>query len=117
MGDPMRELEAARAAGDWLTAARICNDQLGDRDQAIACWIKALEGGGSDPAMFDGLERAFTETKNWTQLTTLLEHRLPFAMQDQKVEILRRLLAVYRDQLADEDKAQAVARRLVELTV
>src|SRR5690242_1552609 len=117
MGDPRSDLTSARERQDWLAAARICEQDLGDLKQAIDCWQKVLEGDDRNVAALDGLERGYTALERWSELVAVLEHRLVAETErEQKLRMLRLLVEISRDQLADDRTAEDAARRLVALT-
>lgn len=114
--DPLKELAAAEDRKDWNAAATICERSLADFEKAIAHWRRTLETDEHDAAALDGLERMYKATARWTELAELLEHRLAGNPgKDQAATLLSALLSIYRDELADDHRAEATAKRLVEL--
>jgi tetratricopeptide (TPR) repeat protein len=115
--DPLRERDAAVSRQDWRAAATICEQKLGDVEQAIEYWQRAFAVDAKDTAALDGLERTYTASARWTELTDVLEYRLGLNPgKDESVILLRSLLSIYREQLADDRMEQTTTQRLLELT-
>ena len=115
--DPLRARDAAVARQDWKAAATISEHELGDAEQAIEYWQRACAVDAKDTAALDGLERMYTASARWSELADLLEHRLQLNPgKDESVILLRSLLSIYREQLADDRMEQSTAQRLLELT-
>ena len=114
--DPVRDRDAAVNRQDWKAAATICEQELGDVEQAIEYWQRACAVDATDTGALDGLERMYTASARWTELADLLEHRLGLNPgKNESVTLLRSLLSIYRDQLADDRMEQSTAQRLLEL--
>ena len=56
--------------------AKLCEEQLGRRDEAIAAWEQVLEGYPADADASRALERLYTAGERWVDLGELLEKRL-----------------------------------------
>jgi hypothetical protein len=85
-------------------------------DHDAAHWRRALEANPDDLVAVDAFSALCRAEQDWSMLATLLEHRLertPDPLEQRP--LLSELLAVYRDELADSERAAAVAKRLVDL--
>jgi hypothetical protein len=117
MRDYPKELAEAQGREDWETAATIAERDLGDLDLAAQLWTRVFERDQANLAAHDALERLFAATQRWMELTMILEHRSELAADtDELTRCYSKLLAVYRDELADDEKAAETEQRLRELT-
>jgi hypothetical protein len=117
MRDYPKELAEALGREDWETAAAIAERDLGDTDLAAQLWQRLFERDETSVAAHDALERLFAASQRWMELTTILEHRAELAAEPAEVErCYRTLLAIYRDELADDQRAAETEQRLRDLT-
>ncbi len=102
--------------GRLLQIAALCEDRLDDLDGAIKAWrgILSLEPSNRDARA--SLERLYIERSRWDDLVDLLERDL-LAPGDRetKVETLRRLANIHREQRADAAASIDALRQLWEL--
>jgi len=117
MRDYPKELAEAQGREDWESAAAIAERDLGDLDLAAELWMRVFERDEANLPAHDALERLFTATQRWMELTSILEHRIQLAHDDAELaRCYSKLLAVYRDELADDHKAAETEQRLRDLT-
>jgi len=114
--DPRAELAAAQGRGDRATAAAILERDLGDRDGAIEVWKQVLTDDETDRAAAEALTRLYRDGRDWRGLVTVLEHRAQLAATDaEAASLLRALIPIYADELADDDRAADARDRLADL--
>ena len=67
-------LEGDAARRDWVRAARIFDEELGDPARAIKAWRILRVRLGNDAESADMLAALLAKTSRWVELATLLEH-------------------------------------------
>lgn len=105
---------ADRAEGDpavrrtaLVEIAALCEDRLGEKEEACAAWEKVLELEPTDAAAHFSLDRLYAELERFSDLAALLERRAGFAEDlSEAVELRFRVGEIFADRL--EDKARAI---------
>lgn len=114
LNDAVQRAAAARTRGDWVEAATILENELGDIDQAMACWKEVVAKEPSRIDAHDALQRLCAMRGDWATLATVLKHRAKIVPPDQVKQVLTELVAILRDQLGDKDQADAIEAKLAE---
>ncbi|MCA9658259.1 MAG: hypothetical protein KC486_07940 [Myxococcales bacterium] len=108
--------EPADAAALRTDIARLLDDKLGERDEAIAMWHEILEIHGEVPAALDALATMQESEGSWEQGAALRERQIA-ATKDPAaaIELLLRLASVRRMRLDDEEAALQAFHKVLEL--
>ncbi len=102
-------------AEQWLRAARLLEGR-GDKDGAIERYKLALDANPRDVAASLALRQAWTARGDATSVVGLIERELLSAEGDlAKAKLHGELARIYVDELNDESKAEAAAKRAIGL--
>ena len=102
-------------AEQFLRAARLLESR-GDKDGAIERYQAALEANPRDPAAALALRQAWTSRGDATSVVGLIERELTHADGDlAKGRLHGELARLFRDELKDDAKAEAAAKRAIDL--
>ncbi len=102
----------AEGRADFVSAARILDEQVGDADAAIDAWT-ALRGRlGPDAESGDALAALLSRRQKWDELVALLEHEIELSGAGERhAALLCRLGNVHRDYtMAWEQAVESYAR-------
>jgi len=115
-----REELADRSAEEALELridlARLSEDKLGDRREAIADWNAVLEHHGENAQALEALSRLYERENRWAELTEILHRRVAGAeAPSTAVALLSTLAQVYADRLRNPDAAISAWREVVRL--
>ncbi len=115
------EMLAAKAdtaeakAEQWLRAARLLETR-GDKDGAIERYKLALDANPKSASASAALRKAYAQREDWLGVVRLVERELVHAEGDlAKARLHAELAKVHHTQLKDSDKAEAAAKKAVEL--
>src|SRR5690606_4893301 len=117
-----RRLDIAETPADRIAArvrlARLADQRLGRRDEAIDQLREILEEDPQNPEARDELERLYTADERWDEVVKLLERRASDAQAagdtGTELVVLVRLGAVHVDHLSAPDQAIAIYRQVLE---
>ncbi len=117
-----RRLDIAETPADRIAArvrlARLADQRLGRRDEAIDQLREILEEDPGNPEALDELERLYTAAERWEDLVELLEGRARDAESAGdaalELDVLVRLGSVHVEQLGDTEKAIGIYQRVLE---
>ena len=102
-------------AEQWVRAGRLLESR-GDKDAAIERYKAALEANPRDVAAGTALRKAYADRGDAGSVVNLVERELQFAEGDlAKARLYAELARVQRTQLNDSPKAEAAAKRALEL--
>jgi tetratricopeptide (TPR) repeat protein len=117
----LRREELAEATGDDALAlridlARLAEEKLGDRREAISDWNAVLEHHGDVDVALEALTRLYEREARWPELAEILHRRVAkTAMTAEGVKLLASLGQIYVDRLRSREDAIAVWREIVRL--
>lgn len=98
------------------TAAQLYDQKVGDASKAAELYRKALRFHSDDRPTFLALEALFRRTADWDSLVALYEEQAELAPNDQeRIELLRKLAAVLREQKNEPDRAIEMYRAVLEI--
>lgn len=98
-----------------LKLGRLCAGALGDVDGAVAAYEEILDIDDSDAQALDALEALFETHGRWADLVNVLDRRADVTMESDKITaIQRRIGALSRDQLGDDDRAADAYERALD---
>ncbi len=102
-------------AEQWLRAARLLETR-GDKDGAIERYKLALDASPTDAAASTALRKAYAHRGDWLSVVGLVEKELTHAESDlARARLHAELAKVYHSQLVDPPRAEAAAKRALEL--
>lgn len=107
----LRKEELTVATGDHAKAvrielARIAEEKLGDRNEAIAGWREVLAQHGDVDEAYAALLSLYEREGRWTDAAEILRKQFELAGDEaRKVELLSRLAVLQADRLKDADTA------------
>jgi tetratricopeptide (TPR) repeat protein/predicted Ser/Thr protein kinase len=106
---------AEAKAEQWMRAARLLESR-GDKDGAIERYKLALDVSPKDVAAATALRKAYAHRGDWTNVIALVERDLGHAEGDlAKARLHGELARVYHPKLEEKDKAEAAARKALDL--
>ncbi|MEE9386943.1 MAG: hypothetical protein V3V08_26290 [Nannocystaceae bacterium] len=107
----LRRRELDRRSGDdaldaRMALARLAEDKLGDRREAIADWNAVIEHHGDVQPALAALSRLYERESRWLELSEVLHRRIA-AVDDaeESVTLLSSLAVVYADRVQDRGNA------------
>lgn len=117
-----RRLDIAETPADRIAArvrlARLADQRLGRRDEAIEQLREILEEDPQNPEALDELERLYRADGRWDEVVSLLERRISDAQaagdQAAAIEVRVRLGAVHAEHRSAPDAAIAIYREVLE---
>lgn len=90
--------QTAEGRADFVRAARILDENVGDADAAIGAWNALRERLGPDAESGDALAALLSRREKWDELVTLLEHEIELSASGERhAALLNRLGDVHRD--------------------
>jgi len=99
----------------WMRAARLLESR-GDKDGAIERYKLALDANPRDPGAAAALRKAYAQRGNWLAVVGLVERELQTAESDlARARLWAELAKVYHFKLVDPQKAEAAAKKAIEL--
>lgn len=102
-------------AEQWMRAGRLLETR-GDKDGAIERYKIALDANPKDASASAALRKAYAHRGDWLAVVRIVERELTHAEGDlAKARLHAELAKVYHAQLVDADKAEAAAKKAVEL--
>ncbi len=102
-------------ADQWMRAGRLLETR-GDKDGAIERYKLALDANPKDASASTALRKAYAQRADWLGVVKLVERELLNAEGDlAKARLHAELAKVHHSQLVDADKAEAAAKKSVEL--
>ena len=102
-------------AEQWMRAARLL-EARGDKDGAIERYKLALDANPKDGTASAALRKAYAHRGDWLSVVGLVERELQTAESDlARARLHAELAKVYHAQLVDAQKAEAAAKKAVEL--
>ena len=117
----LRREELAERTGDEALAlrielARLAEDRLGDRREAIAAWNEVLRHHGDELTALDALSRLYERESRWASAAEILHRKLAHVDRELAVRILAHLGHLYSDRLQSREDATAVWAELLRLS-
>ncbi|MCB9569743.1 MAG: tetratricopeptide repeat protein [Myxococcales bacterium] len=89
-----------------IDIARLLEQRLGERDEAIAAWNEILELHGEVPAALDALAQTYEGDGRWDAAAELRQRQIAATKDpEEAIELLLRLASVQRMRLGDEEAA------------
>jgi tetratricopeptide (TPR) repeat protein len=102
-------------AEQWMRAGRLLETR-GDKDGAIERYKIALDANPKDATASSALRKAYAHRGDWLSAIGLVERELTHAEGDlAKARLHAELAKIYHSQLVDADKAEAAAKKAIEL--
>ena len=102
-------------AEQWMRAGRLLETR-GDKDGAIERYKIALDANPKDASASAALRKAYAQRADWLGVVKLVERELTHAEGDHaKARLHAELAKVFHSQLVDPEKAEAAAKKAIEL--
>lgn len=95
--------------------ARLAEEKLGDRREAIVAWNEVLQNHGDVVDALDALARLYERESRWANAAEILHRKLPSASRDEAVIVLGHLGGLYSDRLHSDSDARLVWSELLRL--
>lgn len=114
--EELGEREGEEALELRLDLARLSEQKLGDRAEAIADWNAVIEHHGDNDEALDSLQRLYARENRWAEAAEIM-HRQVSRTEDsaEAVKILTELGKIYGERLHDAENAIQVWREVVRL--
>ncbi len=117
----LRREELVERSGEQALAlrvelAKLAEDKLGDRREAIAAWNEVLAHHGDDLTALDALARLYERESRWASAAEILHRKLAHVDRDFAVRILAHLGHLYSDRLQSAEDATTVWAELLRLS-
>jgi tetratricopeptide (TPR) repeat protein len=117
--------DAMRKQAEWAEAvedrrallARVASleeDELGERDAAIATWRDVLADSAGDASALHALERLYLGAERWRDLIDVLRAKLDIANDADATSLLGRIAEIHEQRLAEPEDAIAAWLEVVD---
>ncbi len=114
--EELTHLQAEEALAVRIELAKLSEDKLGDRREAIADWNAVLEHHGDQDVALNALGRLYERESRWAELAEVLHRQLAIGDDPQRaMRILSALASVYTERLRLSAPAIAVLREHLRL--
>ena len=110
------DLEGEEALGARIDLARLAEDRLGDRREAIEAWNDVLTHHGDDDRALAALARLYERESRWAHAAEILHRKLRTCDRDQAIALLQHLGGLYGDRLQNRTSAIDVWTEVLRLS-
>lgn len=114
--EELAEREGQDALALRIELAKLAEERLGHRGEAIAAWNEVLEHHGDDPTALDALARLYERESRWASAAEILHRTLAHVDRDRAVPLLVRLGNLHSDRLQSREDATKVWAELLRLS-
>lgn len=114
--EELDDLEGDAALELRVELARLAEERLGDRREAIAGWNEVLAHHGDIDSALAALARLYERENRWASAAEILHRKLPSCTVEQALPLLNHLGGLYGDRLQDRANAVQVWSELLRLS-
>ncbi|MEM7155053.1 MAG: hypothetical protein AAF799_19550 [Myxococcota bacterium] len=114
--EELTERSGEEALALRIELAKLAEDRLGDRSEAIAAWNEVLMHHGDEPSALDALSRLYERESRWASAAEILHRRLAHVDRDFAIRILAHLGHLYSDRLQNREDATKAWAELLRLS-
>lgn len=98
----------------WL--GKLLDEAIGDKERAVIAVEEAYNLDRSNSEARDFLKDLYAETKEFEKLAGMLENEALQAESDaERVDVMKKIAALYESQLSDIERAKATLRRILDI--
>ena len=109
------DLEGEEALAARIDLARLAEDRLGDRREAIEAWNDVLTQHGDDDLALAALARLYERESRWAHAAEILHRKLRTCEREQAIALLQHLGGLYGDRLQNRTSAIRVWTEVLRL--
>lgn len=113
--EELEDLEGEAALSARIDLARLAEDRLGDRREAIEAWNDVLTHHGDDDRALAALARLYERESRWAHAAEILHRKLRTCDRDQAIALLQHLGGLYGDRLQNRTSAIRVWTEVLRL--
>ncbi|MEM6291924.1 MAG: hypothetical protein AAGA54_11685 [Myxococcota bacterium] len=113
--EELEELEGEEALAARIDLARLAEDRLGDRREAIEAWNDVLTHHGDVDRALAALARLYERESRWAHAAEILHRKLRTCDRDQAIALLQHLGGLYGDRLQNRTSAVRVWTEVLRL--
>ncbi len=114
--EELQELEGEEALAARIDLARLAEDRLGDRREAIEAWNDVLTHHGDVDRALAALARLYERESRWAHAAEILHRKLRTCDRDQAIALLQHLGGLYGDRLQNRTSAVRVWTEVLRLS-
>jgi tetratricopeptide (TPR) repeat protein len=114
--EELEDLEGEEALAARIDLARLAEDRLGDRREAIEAWNDVLTHHGDDDRALAALARLYERESRWAHAAEILHRKLRTCDRDQAIALLQHLGGLYGDRLQNRTSAIGVWTEVLRLS-
>lgn len=113
--EELEDLEGEEALDARIDLARLAEDRLGDRREAIEAWNDVLTHHGDDDRALAALARLYERESRWAHAAEILHRKLRTCEREQAIALLQHLGGLYGDRLQNRTSAIRVWTEVLRL--
>lgn len=113
--EELEELEGDEALALRIELARLAEERLGDRREAVDAWNEVLAHHGDVDQALAALARLYERESRWANAAEIIHRKLADCNREQAVRLLNHLGGLYSDRLHSRPDAVAVWAELLRL--
>ena len=113
--EELEDLEGEEALAARIDLARLAEDRLGDRREAIEAWNDVLTHHGDDDRALAALARLYERESRWAHAAEILHRKLRTCEREQAIALLQHLGGLYGDRLQNRTSAIRVWTEVLRL--
>ena len=113
--EELGELEGDEALQKRIELARLAEERLGDRREAIEAWNDVLANHGDVDQALAALARLYERENRWANAAEILHRKLMTCEREPAIRLLNHLGGLYDDRLHSRRDAMAVWEELLRL--
>jgi len=114
--EELEDLEGEEALAARIDLARLAEDRLGDRREAIEAWNDVLTHHGDDDRALAALARLYERESRWAHAAEILHRKLRTCEREQAIALLQHLGGLYGDRLQNRTSAIEVWTEVLRLS-
>ena len=113
--EDLEELEGDEALDLRIELAKLAEERLGDRREAIEAWNEVLTHHGDVDQALAALARLYERESRWAQTAEILHRKLGSCPREQAIALLQHLGGLYSDRLHSREDAVKVWSEVLRL--
>lgn len=114
--EELRERSGQEALSLRIELAKLAEERLGDRREAIAAWNEVLRHHGDEATALDALARLYERESRWASAAEILHRKLAHVDREMATRILAHIGHLYSDRLQSREDATRVWQELLRLS-
>lgn len=114
--EALEDLQGDEALALRIDLAKLAEERLGDRREAISAWNEVLEHHGDIDDALAALARLYERESRWTSAAEILHRKLAHCSPEAAIPLLNHLGGLYSDRIHNREEAIKVWTELLRLS-